>query len=118
MAIKSLRDFIDRDADLFGAGVRPTEMKDKRQHTGELYKDADVVKPANGSKCKHNRFYTPGFPDCKISRLCVRRCHSREGGNPEYTGCRIKSGMTGAGHLFEWKCLACVFRLHKISGNA
>jgi len=25
--------------DLFGAGVRPTEMKDKRQHTGELYKD-------------------------------------------------------------------------------
>lgn len=26
-------------ADLFGAGVRPTEVKDKRQHTGELYKD-------------------------------------------------------------------------------
>ncbi len=26
-------------ADLFGAGVRPTEAKDKRQHTGELYKD-------------------------------------------------------------------------------
>ena len=26
-------------ADLFGAGIRPTEMKDKRQHTGELYKD-------------------------------------------------------------------------------
>lgn len=25
--------------DLFGAGVRPTEIKDKRQHTGELYKD-------------------------------------------------------------------------------
>ena len=25
--------------DLFGAGVRPTELKDKRQHTGELYKD-------------------------------------------------------------------------------
>ena len=23
--------------DLFGAGVRPTEVKDKRQHTGELY---------------------------------------------------------------------------------
>jgi dienelactone hydrolase len=23
-------------ADLFGAGVRPTEVKDKRQHTGEL----------------------------------------------------------------------------------
>ena len=26
-------------ADLFGAGVRPTEMKYKRQHTGELYTD-------------------------------------------------------------------------------
>lgn len=25
--------------DLFGAGVRPTAVKDKRQHTGELYKD-------------------------------------------------------------------------------
>jgi dienelactone hydrolase len=26
-------------ADLFGVGVRPTEVKDKRQHTGELYRD-------------------------------------------------------------------------------
>jgi len=26
-------------ADLFGAGIRPTEVKDKRQHTGELFKD-------------------------------------------------------------------------------
>ena len=26
-------------ADLFGAGIRPTEVKDKRQHTGELYQD-------------------------------------------------------------------------------
>jgi dienelactone hydrolase len=26
-------------ADLFGAGVRPTRKADKRQHTGELYKD-------------------------------------------------------------------------------
>jgi dienelactone hydrolase len=26
-------------ADLFGAGIRPTEVTDKRQHTGELYKD-------------------------------------------------------------------------------
>ena len=26
-------------ADLFGKGVRPTEMADKRQHTGALYKD-------------------------------------------------------------------------------
>jgi len=26
-------------ADLFGAGIRPTELTDKRQHTGELYED-------------------------------------------------------------------------------
>ena len=26
-------------ADLFGAGIRPTENRDKRQHTGELYQD-------------------------------------------------------------------------------
>ncbi len=26
-------------ADLFGAGTRPTKIEDKRQHTGELYKD-------------------------------------------------------------------------------
>ena len=26
-------------ADLFGKGVRPTEVNDKKQHTGELYKD-------------------------------------------------------------------------------
>lgn len=26
-------------ADLFGAGVRPTKVEDKRQHTGELFKD-------------------------------------------------------------------------------
>lgn len=26
-------------ADLFGKGVRPTEVKDKKQHTGELYTD-------------------------------------------------------------------------------
>jgi dienelactone hydrolase len=31
-------------ADLFGVGVRPTEMKDKRQHTGELYKDREKMR--------------------------------------------------------------------------
>jgi len=31
-------------ADLFGAGVRPTEIKDKRQHTGKLYKDRDKMR--------------------------------------------------------------------------
>jgi len=30
--------------DLFGAGVRPTEVKDKRQHTGELYKNRDKMR--------------------------------------------------------------------------
>lgn len=31
-------------ADLFGAGVRPTVVKDKRQHTGELYKDREKMR--------------------------------------------------------------------------
>jgi len=31
-------------ADLFGAGVRPTEVKDKRQHTGELYTDREKMR--------------------------------------------------------------------------
>jgi dienelactone hydrolase len=31
-------------ADLFGAGVRPTEVQDKRQHTGELYKDRNKMR--------------------------------------------------------------------------
>lgn len=28
-------------ADLFGAGIRPTQDKDKKQHTGELYQDRE-----------------------------------------------------------------------------
>lgn len=31
-------------ADLFGAGIRPTEVVDKRQHTGELYKDREKMR--------------------------------------------------------------------------
>ncbi|MGD2271518.1 MAG: dienelactone hydrolase family protein [Desulfobacterales bacterium] len=31
-------------ADLFGAGVRPTEVTDKRQHTGELYKNRQKMR--------------------------------------------------------------------------
>jgi dienelactone hydrolase len=30
--------------DLFGAGVRPTEVTDKRQHTGELYKNREKMR--------------------------------------------------------------------------
>ncbi|WP_299202143.1 dienelactone hydrolase family protein [uncultured Amphritea sp.] len=31
-------------ADLFGAGIRPTEVTDKKQHTGELYKDREKMR--------------------------------------------------------------------------
>jgi len=31
-------------ADLFGKGVRPTEVKDKKQHTGELYKNREKLR--------------------------------------------------------------------------
>ena len=30
--------------DLFGAGIRPTAVEDKRQHTGELYKDRNKMR--------------------------------------------------------------------------
>jgi dienelactone hydrolase len=30
--------------DLFGAGIRPTEVTDKRQHTGQLYKDREKMR--------------------------------------------------------------------------
>jgi len=30
--------------DLFGAGVRPTKMEDRRQHTGELYKNREKMR--------------------------------------------------------------------------
>lgn len=37
-------------ADLFGAGIRPTEVVDKRQHTGELYKNRQKLRNLlNGS---------------------------------------------------------------------
>ncbi len=36
--------YADFALDLFGAGVRPTEMKDKRQHTGELYKNREKMR--------------------------------------------------------------------------
>lgn len=37
-------------ADLFGKGVRPTEVVDKRQHTGELYQDRTKMRALlNGS---------------------------------------------------------------------
>ncbi len=40
-------------ADLFGKGVRPTEVKDKRQHTGELYKDRTKMRALmNGALAK------------------------------------------------------------------
>lgn len=31
-------------ADLFGAGIRPTKVSDKRQHTGELYTDREKMR--------------------------------------------------------------------------
>lgn len=31
-------------ADLFGAGIRPVEIKDKKEHTGELYKDREKMR--------------------------------------------------------------------------
>jgi len=40
-------------ADLFGAGVRPTEVKDKRQHTGELYRDRRKMRALMNGALEH-----------------------------------------------------------------
>ena len=43
-------------ADLFGKGVRPTEVKDRRQHTGELYKDRQKMRSLmNGALAEAKR---------------------------------------------------------------
>jgi dienelactone hydrolase len=39
-------------ADLFGAGVRPTRVEDKRQHTGELYRDRAKMRALIGGALK------------------------------------------------------------------
>lgn len=40
-------------ADLFGAGIRPTKVQDRREHTGELYKDRDKMRALmNGALAK------------------------------------------------------------------
>jgi dienelactone hydrolase len=41
--------------DLFGAGVRPTEVNDKRQHTGELYKNRGKMRALMTSALKTAR---------------------------------------------------------------
>jgi dienelactone hydrolase len=38
------RGYVVFAADLFGTGIRPTELKDKRQHTGELYRDRERMR--------------------------------------------------------------------------
>ncbi|MCW8334149.1 dienelactone hydrolase family protein [Vibrio sp. SCSIO 43135] len=40
-------------ADLFGKGIRPTEVKDKKQHTGELYKDRDKLRTLMQASVDH-----------------------------------------------------------------
>lgn len=40
-------------ADLFGKGVRPTEVKDKKQHTGELYKDREKLRSLMQASLDH-----------------------------------------------------------------
>ena len=47
-------------ADLFGAGVRPTEMEDKRQHTGELYKDRNKMRALLNGALETARQKGPG----------------------------------------------------------
>ena len=43
-AMLAARSYAVFAVDLFGAGIRPAKLEDKRQHTGELYKDRERMR--------------------------------------------------------------------------
>ena len=57
-------------ADLFGAGVRPTEMKDKRQHTGELYKDREKMRALMNGALKTARSKGANVDNAVVMGYC------------------------------------------------
>ena len=62
--------------DLFGAGVRPTEVKDKRQHTGELYKDREKMRALMKGALKYGQKQRRQHRECCRCGLLFRWCGS------------------------------------------
>jgi len=56
--------------DLFGAGVRPTEMKDKRQHTGELYKDRKKMRALMNGALETAQTYGANIHNAVVYGYC------------------------------------------------
>ena len=58
--------------DLFGAGVRPTEVKDKRQHTGELYKDREKMRALMKGRLGYGQEQRRQHRQCRCHGLLFR----------------------------------------------
>lgn len=57
-------------ADLFGKGVRPTEVKDKKQHTGELYKDRKKMRAILNASIEKANTLNPGAENLVAIGYC------------------------------------------------
>ena len=57
-------------ADLFGQGIRPTENKDKMQHTGELYKDRKKMRALMQAALKQARKLGLNTNDLTVMGYC------------------------------------------------
>lgn len=57
-------------ADLFGAGVRPTAIEDKRQHTGELYQDRIKMRALIAGALKKAESLGADTTNCVVMGYC------------------------------------------------
>ena len=57
-------------ADLFGAGIRPTELTDKRQHTGELYKNREKMRALLNGALNHARSLGANADNTVVAGYC------------------------------------------------
>lgn len=57
-------------ADLFGKGVRPTKVEDRRQHTGELYKDREKLRALMQGSLDFASTLTKNKPNTVVMGYC------------------------------------------------
>jgi len=58
--------------------------------------DILTFRPSNVFLSMFPRSFSANFYDYYAGDKITLWCHSRESGNPQRTGCRVKSGMTGS----------------------
>ena len=57
-------------ADLFGKGIRPTEVSDKKQHTGELYQDREKMRTLLSAALEQAKTLSGGAPKVIAMGYC------------------------------------------------